>query len=150
MTQPRWADDESLLADLGQALAAGAPHSESLVEAGRAAFTWRTVDEELAGLAYDSLLDDRVLVRGTVTTPRSLVFEAGEVSVELEVGNDRVVGQFIPPMPGEVAVCSQTAELGHATADDAGCFTLSVPADVLVRLRCTTGAATFVTDWVRT
>jgi hypothetical protein len=150
MTQPRWTDDESLLADLRAALGGAAPAGEQQLEAARAAFTWRTVDAELAALTYDSLLDDRVLVRGAVTAPRSLVFEAADLSVELEITHDRILGQLVPPGPGDVVVQTETADLAQVPADDAGCFTVPGVPGARVRLRCTTASATVVTDWVRT
>lgn len=150
MTQERWHDDEALLADLRQALAYGAPRDEALVEAGRAAFTWRTVDEELAALSYDSLLDDLSMVRGVDTAPRTLVFDAGALSVEVELDAGRLVGQLVPATAGEVVVQSQGAEVARATADGAGCFTARVPSGMRVRLRCTTESADVVTDWVST
>lgn len=150
MTQPRWTDDDELLADLRAALGGSAPRSEREAEAARAAWTWRTVDAELATLSYDSLLDDRVVVRGTVSAPRSLVFDAADLTVELEVTAGRVVGQLVPPGPGEVVLETETTQEGPVATDDAGCFTLATVAGTRVRLRCTTPATTVVTDWVRT
>ncbi len=154
MTEPRWSDDDALLADLKAALAHAGPADDALLESGRGAFAWRTVDAELAALTYDSLLDDLTVVRGGTGAPtdgpRSLVFEAGDVSVELDVLPGRIVGQLVPGAPGEVVVQSRTEDLVRATADDAGLFSVEVTApDGPVRLRCTTAAGTLVTDWVR-
>lgn len=151
MAQRRWDDDESLLADLGEALAFAAPR-EAVLDAGRQALTWRTVDEELASLSYDSLLDDRVMVRGAGAVPRSLVFDSGSLSVELELDADRIVGQLVPAASGKVVVQSETVDVVvRGSADTEGCFTLhGVPSGTRVRLRCSTGSASVVTDWVRT
>lgn len=149
MTQERWDDDENLLADLRQALAFAAP-GDAMVEAGRAAFTWRTVDEELANLTYDSLLDELSVVRGVDAAPRTLVFDAGSLSIELELVPGRIVGQLVPPMPGRVVVQSEETQVGRATVDTQGCFGIDVPAGTRVRLRCTTGLADVVTQWVTT
>jgi hypothetical protein len=154
MTEPRWSDDDALLADLKAALAQAGPPDEALLESGRSAFAWRTVDAELAALTYDSLLDELTVVRGqsggTADGPRSLVFEAGDVSVELDVLPGRIVGQIVPGAAGEVVVQTPTEDLVRATADDAGLFSVTVTTpDGLVRLRCTTAAGTVVTDWVR-
>lgn len=150
MTQPRWTDDDELLADLRDALGAGTPVSGREVDAAQAAWTWRTVDAELATLSYDSLLDDRVLVRGAVSAPRSLVFDAADLTVELEVTAGRVVGQLVPPGPGEVVLETESAQETPIATDEAGCFTLAPAPGALVRLRCTTPSTTVVTDWVRT
>jgi hypothetical protein len=149
MTQPRWTDDESLIADLRDALGGTTPADERRLDAARAAFTWRTVDAELASLTYDSLLDDRVLVRGAVTAPRSLVFDAAALSVELEITADRIVGQLVPPGPGDVLVQTEAVDVARVPADDAGCFTVAGTPGARIRLRCTTPTATVVTDWVR-
>jgi hypothetical protein len=150
MAHHGWTDDDTLLAELRAALSAGTPVDERQLEAARAAFTWRTVDAELASLTYDSLLDDRVLVRGAATAPRSLVFDAADLTVELEVTPGRVVGQLVPPVPGEVVLETEAARGAPVATDDAGCFTLTAVPGARVRLRCTTGSTTVVTDWVRT
>jgi hypothetical protein len=150
MTQPRWSGDDALLRDLQDALAHGAPARDADLEAGRAAYAWRTVDEELAALTYDSLLDDGPTVRGVATAPRSLVFESGDVAVELDVLPQRLVGQLVPGAAGDVVVQSGTEVVARVRADDAGCFSVSIDPSraPLVRLRCTTGDRTVVTDWV--
>ncbi len=149
MTEPRWAQDEPLLADLKAALAAGAP-DQAAVEAGRAAFAWRTIDRELATLAHDSLMAETSGVRGGVTAPRSLVFEGAELSLELEVVGRRVTGQLVPGARADVVVRSPAGEVARATTDDDGWFGVDVDADgdVVVRLECTTADATLVSDWV--
>jgi hypothetical protein len=149
MTERDWADDDVLLADLQEALASSAADSEATAQAGYAAFTWRTVDDELAALTYDSLVDDRVLVRSPVAAPRRLVFGAGETSLELELTGDRVTGQLVPAAPAEVVVVTGATEVTRTGADDAGLFTTTVPRGVPFRLRCTTASGTFATDWVR-
>ncbi|GEA89098.1 hypothetical protein [Cellulomonas cellasea] len=150
MTQPRWTDDDELLADLRAALGRATPASARELEGARAAFTWRTVDAELATLSYDSLLDDRVLVRGAATAPRSLVFDAPDLTVELEVTGERLVGQLVPPGPGDVVLQTADGRESPVPADDAGCFSVAAPPGTRIRLRCTTPSATVVTDWVRT
>lgn len=149
MAHHGWNDDETLLAELRAALGGGAAVDERELEAARGAFTWRTVDAELASLTYDSLLDDRVLVRGTATAPRSLVFDAAELSVELEITADRIVGQLVPPGPGDVVLQTERADVAHVLADDAGCFTVPGAPRERIRLRCTTPSGTVVTDWVQ-
>lgn len=151
MTQPRWSgEDDALMADIRQALAQSAPGSDAVLEAGRRAFTWRTVDEELAGLTYDSLLDDGALVRGAPGAARSLLFDAEDLSMEVDILPGRLVGQLVPGVPGEIVVESRTGDVARAAADDEGCFTIAVgtTTDPLLRLRCTTALGVVVTDWV--
>jgi len=149
MTEPRWSSDDALLADLKEALARSGAGDESLLEVGRSAYTWRTVDEELAALTYDSLLDDRVLVRGATDVPRSMVFEHGAESLQVDVLADRIVGQLVPGGPGEVVVQSRTEDVARATTDAAGLFDIALAVrGLLVRFRCRTGSGPLVTDWV--
>lgn len=67
LTSARWDDDDALLTELRAALDVPAV-PEHVVAAAKAAYTWRTIDEELAFavLVYDSSLDDSALVRGKV------------------------------------------------------------------------------------
>jgi hypothetical protein len=124
------ADDDALLAELGDVLAGpgGAPPSE-LVAGAKALFTWRTVDAELAVLTYDSLLDAEAGVRATAL-PRVLTFEAPGLTVELEVESDprgrRLSGQLVPATLASVEVrCDGT--LGRAEADAFGRFAVPLP-----------------------
>ncbi|MBO9556426.1 hypothetical protein [Cellulomonas sp.] len=150
MTQPRWSDDDQLQADLQRALTEAAV-DDAVVDAARAAFAWRTVDEELAALTYDSLLDESTSVRGGGGTAelRSLAFESGSVTVELDVSPSRIVGQLVPGRQGVIVLQSPTGEVGRVSSDDAGYFAIAAPTEPLVRVRCTTDLGSVVTDWVR-
>lgn len=147
--------DDALLAALRDVAGrADAPPSR-VVEAARAAFTWRTVDAELAELIYDSSADDKELagLRGPGTaTGRLLSFAAGDVTVEVEVsvaaGTARLVGQLVPGQPARVEARFPGGSVA-AQADDLGRFTVeAVPAGPL-SLRCLLddGARTVGTDW---
>ncbi|WP_203748714.1 hypothetical protein [Cellulomonas chitinilytica] len=153
MTQPRWSDDDQLLADVQRALAAAAV-DDHVLESGKAAFAWRTVDSELAELTYDSLLDDGAAVRGGTSESgtvemRSLAFEAGSVTVELDVSPTRIVGQLVPGRQGVIVLQAPTGEVGRVASDESGYFAIAAPAEPLVRVRCTTDLGSVVTDWVR-
>ena len=54
MTSPWWVDDDELLGELHRAFE---PVPASFIEAGKMAFTWRSIDAELAALTYDSSRD---------------------------------------------------------------------------------------------
>lgn len=146
--------EAALLADLVEA-----GWLESVpVEASAAAksqFAYRTLDEELAELAYDSAVADDAMagVRSTAATGRLLTFESAGLTVEVEAqpggaGRFRILGQLVPPGPGSV-------ELRHASglvsveADEVGRFSVEgVPAGP-VSLRCRpAGGVPVVTDWV--
>lgn len=140
-------DDEDLLRDLGTAVRdAGAP-TERMRAAAEAAFSWRTIDAELAQLSYDSWTDPALLVRGSSTQPRSLVFSHGALAVELERTDDALVGQLVPPTSGEIALIGADGQSVTSEADDLGCFSLPVTRTGPHRLRCTAPAGELLTDW---
>ena len=114
-----------------------------VLEAARAVFAWRTVDAELATLSFDSLVDagasgvHAVDVR-SMGQPRILAFDAGGLTVEVEVdetpGSRRIVGQLTPAGAAElelrtagVPVTGEADELGGSclpcppTASAAAC-----------------------------
>jgi hypothetical protein len=149
MTTAPWDDDERLLEELRAAVQqAGAPTS-GMTAAAEAAFSWRTVDGELAVLSEEAAEAESALVRGAPTAPRILEFRASQLSVELEQIDSALVGQLVPPGPGSVTLVGREGELARADADDLGCFTLPhVPAE-LVRVRCVTPSGALVTEWFR-
>jgi hypothetical protein len=148
VTSRRWIADETLLEELGEALRAAGRTPPSFDEASRAAFARRATGADLARLSHDSLLDDVIHLRDS-DAPRIVTFEAEELSVEIEIEDDRLVGQLIPPTPGEVALVTMEGDAGLTTADDAGCFLLPAPAPGPVRFRCRVQQREVVTDWVR-
>lgn len=109
-------------------------------------FAWRTADAELAALTHDSLLDDAPALARSAAGPRILAFEAGELTVEVEVddrpGGRRLVGQLVPAQPASLELRELTAGPAGGiatTADELGRFLLPLPAGaaVLVRVRVT-------------
>ena len=94
-------DDEPLIEKLRGVATEVDPVPERMLAAARGTYTWRTVDAELAVLAYDSVLDDdrAALVRGSGEA-RLLTFAAAELTIELEVTlsgeRRRIVGQLVP------------------------------------------------------
>jgi len=128
--------------------AAGTP-TGARAAAPRAAFSWRTVDAELAALTHDSLVDEPVGVRGASSGPRDLVFEGRELSVELERDEDCLVGQLVPATPGEVTLLRPEGEVDRTDVDEWGRFRFERPVSGPTRLRCATPSGVLVTDWVR-
>ena len=111
------------------------PVPQLLEDGARAAFTWRTVDAELAELMRDSAeassSEEEVgsLVRGG-HGPRQLSFESPKLGIELEVTatgprERRLEGQLLPPAdatvtierPGEDGLSVQSDELGRFVLD---------------------------------
>jgi hypothetical protein len=150
MTQHRWDDDPHMLDDLSDALREAAL-AGTLAEYGRGAYAWRTVDQDLllASLDFDSSLERVQERRSDPDDTRVLVFTAPPLSLELEVMPDRMVGQIIPPGPGEIRVEAADGVTFHVEADDTGFFHLPGMPRGPVRLRCDTPTGRLVTDWVR-
>jgi len=149
MTTPESDEDRRLLQDLRAAVrSAGAP-TPGMMAAAQAAYSWRTVDAELAALTHDSLTDSSALVRGGLAGPRTLVFESESMSVELEQTQDGLVGQLVPPTDGEVTLQGPQGELGQASVDELGCFCFDRTPHGTVRLHCRTSSGVVVTHWVR-
>ena len=151
MTTPQWRDDDSLLADLRQALAEAGPVTETMREAGRAAYSWRSIDDELelASLVFDSAVDAGPLVRdGAGDHPRSLVFEGPEMSLHLEVSPQALMGQLVPVSPGEVVVRWHDGRQTRLEADDVGMFSLSPAPDGTFRVEARAQGRTIVTEWI--
>lgn len=128
-------DDEEhrLLETLGALTARLDAVPAPVAHAARESFTWRTVDAELAELAYDSLLDDdRLAGVRSVDAPRSLAFEGPELSVEVEVAESgagrRLLGQVAPGQAGEVEVRHRNGRMTVAV-DEVGRFSAAdIPA----------------------
>jgi hypothetical protein len=149
-------DDTGLEQELRHLAAQIEPVPPQLLQAAVDAFTWRTIDADLAELVFDSLADQRetALVRGS-QHDRLLSFRAGDLAIEVEVaaaGSARsLIGQLDPPQRATVdirhsggVVTLQADELGRFSAD-------SLPVGP-VSLRCALAAAgtgpPVVTDWV--
>jgi hypothetical protein len=149
MTTPRPDEDQRLVQELRAAVDRVGVPTARMIAAAQAAYSWRTVDAELAALTHDSLTDESTLVRSGSAAPRTLVFESARVSVELEQTEDGLVGQLVPPTDGEVTLQGPEGELGHASVDELGCFSFGRSLRGPVRLRCRTSSGVLVTDWVR-
>ena len=58
----------------------------------------------LASLTFDSAVEPVPGLRSGSSHPRVLIFTEAHLSLELEVMADHVVGQIVPPGPGEIVV----------------------------------------------
>jgi hypothetical protein len=147
-------EDERLVERLRAAASRFDPVPPELDAAARAAFTWRTIDAELAALAYDSVLDSDLLVgiRGE-QGPRMLTFESAGLTAELEVvvsgDHRRLIGQLVPPGRARVGIRHRGGELA-VDADDLGRFAVDgvERGPVSLRIDAEAGAVAVNTDWV--
>jgi hypothetical protein len=147
--------DDATLAALAAAVAAHDPVPEALVEAAKAAYTWRTIDAELAALSYDSLLEGAGSVRSAGGGPRALSFEHGPLVLDLEIDEARdgahLSGQIVPAQ-------DVTLELHGASGvtavevDPLGRFRVAPLPDtrfrLAVRLPQGSGPSLVVTEWI--
>jgi len=122
-------DDARLEEELRELAARLEPVPDRLVQAALDAYAWRTIDAELAELAFDSLADqdEAPLVRGQLQE-RLLSFRASGLTIEVEVTAAgparRLIGQLVPPQRAEVeirhldeVVTIATDEFGRFVAD---------------------------------
>ncbi len=148
--------DDELEGELRRTAASLDPVPPELLQAAADAFTWRTVDAELAELVYDSLADEdaMALVRGGPDR-RLLTFEAGVLTIDLELtttGAARdLTGQLAPPQRASIEIRAGSGRVTIDT-DELGRFrAASVPAGPM-SLRCSLtaapGGAAVVTDWI--
>ena len=139
-------DDEALLRDLKDALADERAVTERARAAARAAFTWRTIDEELLDLAHDSESAD-LLVRG-VATARVLGFRGRELTLEVEFDRGQLTGQVIPGRVCQVSVVTPTGNRWEVQSDESGVFTRPLDVSGPVRFVLDVGGHTQGTAWV--
>ncbi|PRY33732.1 hypothetical protein [Umezawaea tangerina] len=145
-----WDSDENLLGDLRAALTEADAVPPAFLEAGRAAFAWRTVDAELLLLtSYDSILDTELAGRArAVLTARQLVFDSDGVSLQVEVTAAGIAGQIMPPGAAVVELLTPAGPVEETGADEFGSFLLGPPPPGPMRLRCTIDGTAVQTDWI--
>lgn len=153
-------DDDELMTELCRLATRLDPPPPHLYDAARAAFAWRRVDRELAVLAEltsDSADEPGLAGVRSHGTARLLTFDAGSVSVEVEVagtpraGRLRLIGQIVPPQPGDVTVRHADGEL-TVDADELGRFrtdeVTAGPTSLRCRLHSGESAEEVVTEWL--
>ncbi len=144
-------DDEQLMAELSAAVAERQLVPPGAFEDATGAFQLRGLDQELALLTilYDSLLDQQQsLVRGAAhASIRTMTFTRGEFSLEIEVNEDTIIGQVLPPQSANVTLATRQATVASTGSDAWGSFLLPRPAGGAVRLIWQTGSEKLVTDW---
>ena len=140
-------DPDPLLLELGAAVRDGQAVPASFLAAGRAAFAWRTVDAELATLAAEG---ETAVVRSAEPAQlRSFTLAARELSIEVEVTGDALVGQVVPPAPGRVVLQTARQEPVEAEVDELGWFTLQPLPSGMFRLHLTpSNGSAVVTEWL--
>lgn len=150
MPSPNWSDDNELMADLTEALRSAALEQQ-VIDAARAAYDGQVPGDgwELTRLLEDSELDPAVLVRSSGTgNPRMLVFGNDQIRVELELSDDGIEGQLIPPAPSLVRLLTEAGCTAETRADDLGCFRFPDRCREPVKLACVVGGREYTTGWI--
>lgn len=100
-------DDDGLIALLRDTLDAIDPPPASAVDAAKAAYTWRTIDTDLATLVSDATSDQLAGAR-SFSPARVLSFSSGDTMIVLEIAKERrvrrVLGQVLDASPATVEV----------------------------------------------
>jgi hypothetical protein len=129
--------DTALLERLRPLVDRDDPVPPHVIDAARAASTWRRVDEELAELAEDSLTLAAGVRGGDA---RLLTYTLEGLTVEIEVstadGRVRILGQVVPPALAWVRI-EQAAGSVQVTTDGLGRFRADGLASGATRLRLT-------------
>lgn len=139
--------DDQLLAELREAVAEADLVTDRQREAARAAFTWRTVDAELAELLHDSALE-ATAVRGADDAARTLSFVSGPITLEVEIDGDTVMGQVVGKAAESVLLQRSIADDYPLPVDPAGFFRIEGVAPGPVRFVVQAGDWMLTSPWV--
>ena len=144
-------DDEELLDALKESLRARRSVPPEFIQDGKDAYAWHNIDAELAQLTYDSARDrDTVAsMRSEPASVRALTFTSTHLTIELEVGDDCLLGQVIPARPGRIEIQAHVGAVAITPVDDLGSFRIQpIPARPF-RLNCRIADGTDVlTGWI--
>jgi hypothetical protein len=145
----QWADDDQLMAAMAGAFRAEREVSPAFIEAAKAAFTWHSIDAELAALTFDSDTGAMAAaVRSEEASPRFVTFTATDLTIELEIGRDEIIGQIVPAQPGHVDACPASGASLTASIDQIGCFIIRPLPESPFRLHChATSGVSVLTTW---
>ncbi len=130
-----------------EALAAEREVPAAWREAARAAYTWRTVDEELLALTHDSMLEAGAALRGA-DEERTLEFSGAGFTLSVELTGRRLSGQLSTEGAGEVVLEHADGGARSTVLDDSGFFTLESVDEGLARFSVRSGQERMVTEWV--
>lgn len=123
-------DDDRLLRALGEAMKSQRAVPHDFIETAKNAYAWHSIDAELAQLTYDSSRDARsASVRSETASIRALTFTSAHMSIELEVTQDSLIGQIVPPAKGTIETQGKAGLTTVSPVDEIGCFSIApIPA----------------------
>jgi hypothetical protein len=144
-------DDDALWAALEDALVVARSVPPEIIETGKGCYAWRGVDNELAQLMHDSLLDTALpaATRAEPAVVRALTFVARNLTIEVEISDNAVRGQVIPHQTAEVDLEFRDRDNVRVAADELGYFVITRIATTSFRLHCRTKSGLLVsTMWI--
>ena len=141
-------DDDELMRLLAEAEAARAGVSGRSRAAARAAYSWRTIDDELMELSFDSRLSDELLVRGAAPDTRVVGFRGSDFTLELENDEGQLLGQVVPGRTCVVTLLTRVGEVATVDTDESGFFTLPISGEAPWRLRVDLDGRVESTGWL--
>ncbi|MEV6759887.1 hypothetical protein AB0N16_04385 [Streptomyces sp. NPDC051105] len=141
-------DADLLEEELRQAAAVLDPLPAGLLQLAMDAYALHDLDARVAELTFDSLVD-AIPVRGAEAPPRMLTFQAGDLTVDIEVTDEGLLGQVLPPQSARIEVLGGPAAARPLTADGMGRFASDTPPAGPFALRLRTGGDVIVTEWLR-
>jgi hypothetical protein len=153
MTPDDWTEEE-LLAELRAALRAEQDVPAALVDAGKGAWAWRSMDAELAALTYDSALEalaeQFAATRSEAATLRSLTYASQSLTIELEVTRDALLGQVQPAQAARAELVTRDGAVTPVEVDEVGWFSVRPAPRSPFRIACTTqdGSIKVLTPWI--
>ena len=142
----KWMDEGELMAALADAVADESAVTDRARTAALAAFTWRTVDEELMELLHDSALTAGAAVR-SAGTARDLVFEVEGASIDVEYSEGVLTGQ-VDPATLSLRMQRPEGEDVAVGTDSAGFFRVEGVEPGSVRFAVELGDMRAVTPWI--
>lgn len=134
--------------ELRQAAAVLDPLPPALLQIAVDAYALHDLDARVAELTFDSLVD-AIPVRGATDPPRMLTFSAGEVTLDVEVSGQGLMGQVLPPRAARIEILGGSRPTAALTADDMGRFTADTAPSGPFALRLRTGDEVVTTEWLR-
>lgn len=120
-----WLPELGLLDEVISVLRSAESPPLAVVASAQAAYGWRRVMAAVAGLEFDSAVDDDDLVRvRALMSERLLRFRSGTAVAELSVIDDgrRLAGRIHPPAPGAVVLRHPGRPDVRAEVDEFGQF----------------------------
>jgi hypothetical protein len=147
MTEPT-KDEDALSRGLADALRAADDVPERFWRVGLDAFSWLTVDAELAELT--STGDDLAVRAGAGPfSPALLTFATPQLTVQVEVTEAVLEGQVVPPASGSIELREPSGRRHTVPVDDDGWFHVEPPPGGRFQLCYRSADRTVVTEWAQ-